>query len=89
MRASVGGYHQRMLRALLLFALFGPAALACKCQLTLSACNEVAATDVVFVGTVRSIEPNFLDAWNANQTSSLALLNKEYARVQNDRSPGS
>ena len=78
-----------MLRAVLLCALLGHTALACKCQLTLSACSEVAAADVVFIGTVLLIEPNFLDAWNANQTSSLALLNKEYERVQNDRSAAS
>ena len=78
-----------MLRAVVLCALLGQAALACKCQLTLSACNEVASTEVVFIGVVQSIEPNFLDAWNANQTSSLALLNREYARVQTDRSPAS
>jgi hypothetical protein len=86
-----------MLRAAMLVAMggallghtLGQTAFACKCQLTLSACNEVAATDVVFIGTVQSIEPNFLDAWNANQTSSLALLNKEYERVQGDRSAAS
>jgi hypothetical protein len=83
-----------MLRATILFSLIGHvtaghAASSCKCQLTLSVCNEVAATDVVFIGTVQSIEPNFLDAWNANQSSSLGLLNKEYARVQGDRSAAS
>ncbi len=30
---------------------------ACQCLLTLSACNEVAVADRVFIGTVESVEP--------------------------------
>jgi hypothetical protein len=56
---------------------------ACKCQLTLSACRETAASEVIFIGTVEAIEPSFLDQWNPSQPSSLTLLNKEYERAQN------
>jgi hypothetical protein len=63
------------------------AALACKCQLTMSVCNEVAANDIIFIGTVEKIEPSFLDSWNTEQRAALELLNEESARAQADRSP--
>src|SRR5437879_1998097 len=58
--------------------LFPVAAMACKCQLTLSACRETAASEVIFIGTVEAIEPNFLDQWNPSQTAFLSLINQEY-----------
>src|ERR1035441_5133931 len=73
--------------AVLLWVLFPLAALACKCQLTMSVCNEVASTDIIFVGAVDAIEPGFLDSWNAGQRAALDLLNRESARAQTDRSP--
>jgi hypothetical protein len=63
--------------------------MGCKCQLTMSPCNEAASTDVIFIGTVEAIEPSFLDSWNASQRAALAMLNQESARAQNDRSPAS
>ena len=76
-----------MRRAALLCFLFPCAAFACKCEMTLSVCNEVAATDIIFVGAVEAIEPSFLDSWNAGQRAALDLLNQESARAQSDRSP--
>ena len=76
-----------MRRSALLCFLFPCAAFACKCQLTLSVCNEVAATDIIFVGAVEAIQPSFLDSWNAGQRAALDLLNQESARAQSDRSP--
>ena len=58
---------------------------ACKCQLTLSACRETASSEVIFIGTVESIEPTFLDQWNPSQASSLAQLNQEYERAQSSK----
>jgi hypothetical protein len=55
--------------------------------MTMSVCNEVAATDIIFIGTVEAIEPSFLDSWNAGQRAALELLNQESARAQSDRSP--
>ena len=74
-----------MRRAALLCFLFPCAAFACKCEMTLSVCNEVAATDIIFVGAVEAIEPSFLDSWNAGQRAALDLLNQESARAQTDR----
>jgi hypothetical protein len=76
-----------MRRAVLLWVLFPLAALACKCQLTMSVCGEVNSTDIIFVGAVEAIEPSFLDSWNAGQRAALDLLNRESARAQTDRSP--
>src|SRR5450631_3530529 len=76
-----------MRRAVLFWVLFPVAALACKCQLTMSVCGEVASTDIIFVGAVEAIEPSFLDSWNAGQREALELLNQESARARSDRSP--
>jgi hypothetical protein len=76
-----------MVRAAVLWVLLPFAALACQCQLTMSICNEVAAADIVFAGTVEAIEPSFLDSWNAGQRAALDLLNRESALAQSDRSP--
>src|ERR1035438_2806166 len=75
-----------MRRAALLWVLFPLAALACKCQLTQSVCQEVASTDIIFVGVVEAIEPSFLDSWNAGQRAALDLLNRESASARTDRS---
>jgi hypothetical protein len=80
-------YDEGMRRAALLWVFFPFAALACKCQLTESVCNEVAGTDIIFVGTVEAIEPSFLDSWNAGQRAALDLLNQESARAQTDHTP--
>jgi hypothetical protein len=54
--------------------LFIPTTLpACQCLLTLSACNEAALADRVFIGTVESVEPSFLNHWNPSKLSSLPL----------------
>jgi len=61
-------------RALLVALLSIPTALpACQCLLTLSACNEVAVADRVFIGTVESVEPSFLNRWNPSKSPSLPL----------------
>jgi hypothetical protein len=61
-------------------------ALACKCAGPTAVCPQVAASDIVFIGTVDSIAPHFLDYWNPAQQQSLTLLNAETARAQADRS---
>jgi hypothetical protein len=61
-------------RALFVAWLLLPTALpACQCLLTLSACNEAALADRVFIGTVESVEPSFLNRWNPAKLSSLPL----------------
>jgi len=63
-----------MRRVLLVALLAIPTARpACQCLLTLSACNEVALADRVFIGTVESVEPSFLNRWNPSKSSSLPL----------------
>jgi len=59
-------------------ALCLPAAFGCKCEMSLSACNEVGASDAVFIGTVESIEPSFLNRWNLSSSASMQALNQAY-----------
>jgi hypothetical protein len=76
-----------MRRLLALSLLFVPVtALACKCAEPRAVCQRVAESDVVFIGTVESIVPHFLDYWNPAQKQSLTLLNAETARALADRS---
>jgi len=76
-----------MRRILALSLLLLPAqALACKCAGPPAVCQRVADSEVVFIGTVESIVPRFLDHWNPAQKQSLTLLNAETARAQADRS---
>lgn len=65
------------------------AAFACQCPLPPSVCQRVATTDIVFIGTVESIAPRFLDYWNPEQRQSLTVLNAETERAQADRSASS
>jgi len=60
---------------------------ACRCQSTMSACRDTASSEVIFIGTVEAIEPNFLDLWNPSQPSDLALLNQEYERARSAKGP--
>ena len=63
-----------MRRALLVAWLSIPTALpACQCLLTLSACHEAAVADRVFIGTVESVEPSFLNRWNPSKSPPLPL----------------
>jgi hypothetical protein len=56
--------------------------LACKCDATFSACHEVGASDLVFIGTVESIEPIFLSRWNLTGRASVRSLNDAYTGAQ-------
>jgi hypothetical protein len=62
-------------------------ATACTCETVLSACREVATSQLVFIGTVESIDPISLSRWNLANRSSLQVLNKAIADAQNDPSP--
>jgi hypothetical protein len=61
-----------------LLTLLSRPAHACGCMLALSPCNEVGASDLVFIGTVESIEPMFLNRWNLTSPASLRSLNDAY-----------
>jgi hypothetical protein len=70
----------RAFSALCLFSLIllPRPARACQCMLSLSACREVGASDLVFIGTVESIEPMFLNHWNSTSPASIQSLNAAY-----------
>ncbi len=70
----------------LLAPLFTQLAFGCKCQTSLSSCDEAAASDVVFIGTVESIEPQFLSRWNLTTSTTLRALNDAYLTAQQEPS---
>jgi hypothetical protein len=55
---------------------------ACQCATSYSACHEVAAGNLVFIGTVESIDPAFLNRWNLTDQSSLGPLNDAYSGAE-------
>src|SRR6202789_4506516 len=58
--------------------LFARPASGCRCMLALSACNEVGASDLVFIGTVELIEPMFLNRWNLTSPATIRSINDAY-----------
>jgi hypothetical protein len=75
-----------MYRVLLSFLL--PVSLmACKCLVSYPVCNEAATSDLVFIGTVESIEPAFLDPWNPARMTLLPTA--EIMRLREEGSAGS
>lgn len=75
--------HRAIFPVVILQAFFAATqpAIACQCE-RFSTCNEVAATNLVFIGTVESIEPMFLNRWNDSSQSSLQSLNDAFIRAQ-------
>jgi hypothetical protein len=76
----------------LLWVLMPVPGFACKCLVSYPVCQEVAATDFVFIGTVESVEPRFLDPAQApideitrlqrdDSASSLARLRQIYLKM--------
>jgi hypothetical protein len=55
---------------------------ACKCEISFGACRDVGASDFIFIGTVQSIEPIFLDRWDLKDQSSPQPLNDVYTGAQ-------
>ncbi len=55
---------------------------ACECEASFASCKEVRLSDLVFVGTVESIEPIFLSRWNGANQSAMQSLNQAYISAQ-------
>jgi hypothetical protein len=63
-------------------------AFACNCTVEQSACHATAASEIVFIGTVESVEPAFLDPWSIAQRPALMLLNQQSQGLQDEQSAG-
>jgi len=86
-RVSTRLQASRPLGSLLTLFLLPASLMACKCEISYPVCNEVVASELVFIGTVESIEPAFLDPWNPK---SLSLLpTGEIMRLRQEGSPAS
>jgi hypothetical protein len=55
---------------------------ACECETSFASCHEVGASDLVFIGTVQSIEPIFMNRWYMANQSPMRSLNDAYADAQ-------
>ena len=71
------------------FVLFSRAAQACQCEASFSTCKEVKLSDLVFIGSVESIEPIFLNRWNGTNQSSMRLFNDALNDAQQHGTPES
>jgi hypothetical protein len=71
-----------LLLCLLLTGLTYRQAQACECQATFSSCREVKASDLVFIGTVASIEPIFLNRWYGEEQSTMQSLNDAFLQAE-------
>jgi hypothetical protein len=74
-----------MRRSLLSLLILLPVpALACKCLVSFPPCAEAASSDVIFIGTVESVDTGFLDRWHSARSSPDSLPVDEVARLQNE-----
>jgi hypothetical protein len=72
-----------MLRAVLVLGLLSCwSANACECQASFAACKEVRVSDLVFIGTVESIEPISLNRWYSTNQSAMRSLNNAFIHAQ-------
>ena len=60
-----------------------PALLACKCATSMSVCDEVKASDAVFIGTVESVSDLKTDADSAKTPDELQAALKRHLSEQN------
>jgi hypothetical protein len=76
-----------MWRASLILLLLAPHLhAACQCVIRFGVCDEVHQSDAVFVGTVESVAPLFLDPF-ARSKAMASIPAAEIARLQTDASP--
>jgi Carboxypeptidase regulatory-like domain len=74
-----------MCRAVFLIGLLSSpswAAGTCHCEASFGACKEARLSDLVFVGTVDSIQPIFLSRWYGTNQSAMQALNTAFIRAQ-------
>jgi hypothetical protein len=77
---------KRRIAAGLWFLAIAPASLmACKCQLSLDVCAETLYSNVVFVGTVESIIPDFMTHWKPASREPIARINTALEQYLQDR----
>ena len=78
----------RVLLAPILLPLFAapPLTAACPCMLQFGVCDEARQSDAVFIGTVESVAPPFLDPFSRAKAMA-SIPAGETARLQGDASP--
>ena len=71
----------------LLLAAGQPAMQACDCTAGFTICNSVSVSNLVFIGTVESIDPILLSRWDKTRRASLATFNAVFADALERPSP--
>lgn len=88
--AVVGGFSGRgpkaMTICICLLAIAPMPSIACKCQLTLDVCAETQYSNVIFVGTVESIAPDFMTHWKPMQAGAIGRVNSALEQYLEDGS---
>ncbi len=83
--AALESFQMRSAILALPFLLWMPECLsACQCLVSFPVCQEVGASSKVFVGTVKSVDPPFLDPW---RTGTAAIPADSIDRMQQHPSP--
>lgn len=77
--------RSRTIRLLVSMMLAAACAQACQCE-RFSSCQEVAATNLVFIGTVEWIKPIFLNRWNSGTSDALKGLNDAFLAARQSTS---
>jgi hypothetical protein len=77
------------LRALSLLWVSSMVLSACECEASFATCKETRLSDLVFIGTVESIEPIFLNRWHGTDQSAMRSLNDAFIHAQEHPSPDS
>jgi hypothetical protein len=79
-------WRVRLLRLALWSVTALPLTAACPCMVRFGVCNETRQSDAVFIGTVESVAPPFLDPF-ARAKAMASIPTAEAARLQADSSP--
>jgi len=61
-------------------------AMACKCQTSLDVCAETLRSNLVFIGTVESIVPDFMTPWKTPSREPIRRVNSALDQYLQDRS---
>src|SRR5580704_5428850 len=84
-------WHEINARALLLplilpFVAVPTLTAACPCMIRFGVCDEARQSDSVFIGTVESVAPPYLDPYSRSK-AMISMPAAETARLQTDSSP--
>ena len=89
MTAALRGRHRaiRLAGALCSLAIAPASTAACGCKLTLDVCAETLYSNVIFLGTVESVSPDFMSPWKPQSREPIAQVNRALEQYLEGPSP--